>query len=288
MGPVAITCALTGALHNKHDNPNLPEQADEIVEQAVAACAAGASILHVHARDPHGANTMSGEIYADLHRRLCAETDAVVQLTTGGGPGMPIADRLATVLLAPEMASLNMGLLNFFVRGEQLFFPNHRSDIERFAHEMQALDVRPELEVYSVAMLDEVAHLLSLEIFEPPHAVNLIFNTPTQGGQRGTPRNLFEIHARLAELPVAPEELNVCVTALGDAHLSITTIALAMGLDVRVGMEDTVLYEPGVLAESNEQLVSRVVRLARELGREPATPEQVRAALGTRRSISLG
>jgi 3-keto-5-aminohexanoate cleavage enzyme len=153
---------------------------------------------------------------------------------------------------------------------------------------MQALGVKPEFEVYSVAMLDEVAHLLSLEIFEPPHAVNLIFNTPTQGGQRGTPRNLFEIHAHLAELPVAPEELNVCVTALGDAHLSITTIAMAMGLDVRVGMEDTVFYGPGVLADSNEQLVSRAVRLARELGREPATPEQVRAALGTRRSMSLG
>jgi 3-keto-5-aminohexanoate cleavage enzyme len=288
MGPVTITCALTGALHDKRENPNLPEQPDEIVEQAVAACAAGAAILHVHARDLHGANTMSGEIYADLHRRLCGETDAVVQLTTGGGPGMPIADRLATVMLAPEMASLNMGLLNFFVRGEQLFFPNHRSDIERFAHEMQALDIRPEFEVYSVAMLDELAHLLSLEIFEPPHAVNLIFHTPTQGGQRGTPRNLFEIHARLAELPVAPEDLHVSVTALGDTHVPITTIAIAMGLDVRVGMEDTIFYTPGVLAQTNEQLVSRAVRIARELGREPATPEQVRAALRPRESVSLG
>jgi 3-keto-5-aminohexanoate cleavage enzyme len=280
MAPVTITCALTGALHDKRDNPHIPEQPDEIVAQAVAACEAGAAILHVHARDADGGNTMDREIYAELHERLRAETDAIVQLTTGGGPGLPMEERLTTVLLAPEMASLNMGLLNFFVRGRQLFFPNHRDDIERFAREMQALGVRPEFEVYNVAMLDEVAHVLSLGIFDPPHALNLVFDTPTQGGQRGTARNLFEIHSRLGELPADPDALHVSVTALGESHVPLTTIAMAMGLDVRVGMEDTVLYEPGVPADSNAQLVARAVRIAREIGREPATPEQARSALG--------
>jgi 3-keto-5-aminohexanoate cleavage enzyme len=282
MEPLTITCALTGALHDKRDNPNLPEQPDEIVAQAVAACQAGASILHVHARDGNGANTMDGEIYAELHARLRAETDAIVQLTTGGGPGLAVEDRLTTVKLSPEMASLNTGLLNFFVRGQQLFFPNHRSDIERFAREMHARGIKPEFEVYSIAMLDEVAHVLSLGLFTPPHAVNLVFNTPTQGGQRGTPRNLLDIVGRLGDVAELPD-LHVSVTALGDAHVQLTTMAIAMDLDVRTGMEDTVWYEGDVAVESNAQLVARVVRIARELGREPATPAQVRESLGTTR-----
>ena len=166
MNPVVITCALTGGIHGKEANPNLPEQPDEIVAQGVAAWRAGAAILHVHARNPDGSNTMSPEIYGELHERLKAETDAVIQLTTGGSPTLPVEERLNTVLLAPEMCSLNMGLLNFFIRGEQVFFANHRSDIERFAREIAARDVRPELEVYSAAMLEEVEHLLGLEILD--------------------------------------------------------------------------------------------------------------------------
>ena len=99
-------------------------------------------------------------------------------------------ERLNTVLLSPEMCSLNMGLLNFFIRGEQVFFANHRSDIERFAREIAERGVRPELEVYSAAMLEEVQHLLSLDILEPPYVVNFVLHTPTQGGSRGTPENL--------------------------------------------------------------------------------------------------
>src|SRR5689334_21572212 len=143
--PVVITCALTGAIHGKEANPNLPEQPDEIVEQGVAAWRAGAAILHVHARNPDGSNTMDPAIYGELHERLCAETDAVIQLTTGGSPTLPVEQRLNTVFLAPEMCSLNMGLLNFFIRGEQVFFANHRSDIERFAREIAQRGVKPEL-----------------------------------------------------------------------------------------------------------------------------------------------
>ena len=205
--PVVITCALTGGIHGKEANPNLPEQPDEIVEQGVAAWRAGAAVLHVHARNPDGSNTMDPEIYGELHERLCAETDAVVQLTTGGSPRLSVEERIQTVRLSPEMCSLNMGLLNFFIRGEQVFFPNHRDDIERFAHEIRERDVRPELEVYSVAMLEEVEYLLGLEILEPPYAINLVLHTPTQGGQRGTPRNLVdavERHPRPAGRPGGP------------------------------------------------------------------------------------
>lgn len=280
--PVIITCALTGGIHGKEANENLPEQPDEIVAQGVAAWKAGAAILHVHARNPDGSNTMDPAIYSELHERLCAETDAIVQLTTGGSPRLSIDERINTVRLAPEMCSLNMGLLNFFIRGEQVFFPNHRSDIERFAHEIREREVRPELEVYNSAMLEEVDHLLGLEILEPPYAVNFVLHTPTQGGQRGTPANLADMIARLRDLPVGLDELRVTASSMGPTQLPITTIALAMGLNVRVGMEDNVFYRRGELLADNAQFVERAVRIAAELDRAPATPAQAREFLAVR------
>lgn len=279
---MVITCALTGGIHGKEANENLPEQPDEIIRQGVAAAEAGAAILHVHARNPDGSNTMDPDIYEELHTRLCAETDTIVQLTTGGSPRLPVEERLNTVLLEPEMASLNMGLLNFFIGGEQVFFANHRSDIERFAAEMATRKVRPEFEIYSAAMLEELEHLLGLGTFEPPYAINFVLHTPTQGGERGTPRNLLNLVERTAALPVDPADLRLNVSSMGATQLPITTIAMAMGLNVRVGMEDNVLYRRGEPVRNNAQYVERAVRIARELGREPATPDQARAVFGTR------
>src|SRR5919112_6656548 len=281
-GTVIITCALTGGIHGKEANPNLPEQPDEIVEQGVEAWRAGAAILHVHARNPDGSNTMDQAIYSELHERLCAETDAVIQLTTGGSPMLSVEERLNTVFLAPEMCSLNMGLLNFFIRGEQVFFSNHRSDIEQFAREISARDVKPELEVYNSAMLEEVDHLLSLEILEPPYTINFVLHTPTQGGQRGTPRNLVDAVERLKDLPVDPDHLRVTVTSMGATQLPLTTIGLAMGLNVRVGMEDNVLMRRGEPVRSNAQLVERTVKIAHLLDRRPATPAEARELFGLR------
>jgi 3-keto-5-aminohexanoate cleavage enzyme len=279
VAPVVITCALTGGIHGKEANPNLPEQPDEIVAQGVAAAEAGAAILHVHARNPDGSNTMSPEIYGELHDRLKAETDAVIQLTTGGSPTLPVEERLNTVLLDPEMCSLNMGLLNFFIRGEQVFFANHRSDIERFAREIAARRVKPELEVYSAAMLEEVQHLIGLEILEPPYVINLVFHTPTQGGTRGTPENLLDAVGRIR---ARGEDVRINVTSMGPTQLPLTTIAVAMGLNIRVGMEDNVLYRKGEPLENNAQLVERAVRIAAELDRPAATPDQARELLGLR------
>ena len=280
--PVVITCALTGGIHGKEANPNLPEQPDEIVEQGIAAWRAGASILHVHARNPDGSNTMDPAIYDGLHQRLCAETDAVVQLTTGGSPRLPVEERLNTVLLSPEMCSLNMGLLNFFIRGEQVFFANHRSDIERFAHEIAARDVRPELEIYSAAMLEEVQYLIGLGILEPPYVLNFVLHTPTQGGTRGTPENLLDMVTRVRALGVPWEDLRINVTSMGPTQLPMTTIAMAMGFNVRVGMEDNVLYRRGEPLRNNAQLVQRTVRIADELDRPIATPDQARELLALR------
>ena len=284
--PVVITCALTGGIHGKEANEALPEQPDEIVAQGIDAWRAGAAVLHVHARNPDGSNTMDPEIYGELHERLCAETDAVVQLTTGGSPRLSVEERITTVRLAPEMCSLNMGLLNFFIRGEQVFFPNHRDDIERFAHEIREHDVRPELEVYSVPMLEEVEHLLSLEILEPPYAINLVLHTPTQGGQRGTPRNLVDAVERIRDLPVDPDDVRVTVTSMGPTQLPLTTIGIAMGLNVRVGMEDNVLYRRGEPVVDNAQLVERTVRIAKELDRRPASPDEARERFALRGRVA--
>lgn len=273
---VVITCALTGGIHGKEANEYLPEQPDEIVAQGIAAWRAGAAILHVHARNPDGSNTMDREIYQELHERLCAETDAIVQLTTGGSPRLPVNERLNTVLLNPEMCSLNMGLMNFFIRGEQVFFSNHRSDILRFAKEMKRRGVVPELEVYNIAMLEEVEHLLAQNILTPPYVINFVLQTPTQGGLRGTPVNLVEMVRRLP--PGA-----VCnVSSMGRTQLPITTIAAAMGLNIRVGMEDNVFYRKGELVRENAQLVERAVRICRELQREPASPDEARTMLKLR------
>lgn len=279
---VIITCALTGGIHGKEANPHLPEQPDEIVTQGIAAWRAGAAILHVHARNPDGSNTMNPTIYSELHERLCAETDAVVQLTTGGSPLLSVQERLNTVLLAPEMCSLNMGLLNFFIRGQQVFFPNHRDDIEHFAREMRTRNVKPEFEVYNSAMLEEVAHLLEKHIFDPPYAINFVLQTPTQGGQRGTPKNLLDMTERLHDLPVPLDTLRVTISSMGRTQLPMTTIGMAMGINVRVGMEDNVIYRKGEPVRENAQLVERAVRIARELGREPATPADARKLLGLR------
>jgi 3-keto-5-aminohexanoate cleavage enzyme len=183
------------------------------------------------------------------------------------------------VLLSPEMCSLNMGLLNFFIRGEQVFFANHRSDIERFAREIAARGVKPELEVYSAAMLEEVGHLLGLGILEAPYVINLVFHTPTQGGTRGTPENLLDAVARIRALG---EDVRINVTSMGATQLPLTTIAMAMGFNVRVGMEDNVLFRRGEPLENNAQLVERAVRIASELDRPIATPEQAREQLGLR------
>ncbi len=275
-GKVIITCALTGGIHGKEANPNLPEQPDEIVTQGIAAWREGAAILHVHARNPDGTNTMSLEIYRELHQRLCAETDAIIQLTTGGSPVLPVEQRLNTVLLAPEMCSLNLGLLNFFIRGQQVFFSNHRSDIVRFAQEMQARGVKPELEAYNEAMLEEAEYLIGAGLLEPPYLINCVLHTPTQGGLRGSPRNLMGMVERM------PPESIINVSSMGRTQLPITTMALAIGLNVRVGMEDNVYYRHGELVEHNARLVARTVRIARELDREPASPAEARALLGLR------
>ena len=229
---------------------------------------------------------MDPEIYYELHERLCAETDAVIQLTTGGSPRLPVEERLNTVLLSPEMCSLNMGLLNFFIRGEQVFFPNHRSDIERFAHEIAARDVRPELEVYSAAMLEEVEHLLVAR--DPRAAVRDQLRAPHADAGRdarhaGEPARRGRAAARPRRRrggPAHQRHLDGPDAAADDDDRD------GDGLNVRVGMEDNVLFRRGEPVDDNAQLVERTVRIATELDRRPATPDEARELLALRGRVA--
>lgn len=281
MSKLIITAALTGGVHDKSANPNLPEQPDEIIEQALECAAAGAAIVHCHARLPNGRPTCDPEIFRTIHDGIRAQSDVIVQLTTGGGLGLSVDERYGVISLAPEMASLNMGLLNFIFGGKEHFFSNMRSDIIAFAEEMKRQDVKPELEVYNMAMLEEAQYLLAQGILEPPWVINLVLDTPTQGGLRGTPGNLVEMVRRIHEaFEVGPEGVLINVTSCGPTQLPISTIAMAMGLNIRVGMEDNVFFRRGELVQRNAQLVERAVRIAEQLGREPAWPEEARSILG--------
>jgi 3-keto-5-aminohexanoate cleavage enzyme len=274
--PPIITCALTGGYHDKTSHPNLPEQPDEIVEQGIRAWEAGAAVLHIHARDAAGHNTMDKAVYGEIHERLCAETDAIVQLTTGGGLAMSFDERLTTALLNPEMCSLNMGFVLFFQRGRGMMLANPRPQIERYAREMRERGIKPELELYNATMLEEAERLIEAGLLERPYNVSFVLNAPGQGAARGTWQNLADMARRL------PTGANCNVIAIGRAQLPLTTMGLAMGLNVRVGLEDNIRYSRDELARDNAQLVERTVRIARELQLEPATPDEARDVLGTR------
>jgi 3-keto-5-aminohexanoate cleavage enzyme len=272
-----ITCALTGGAHTKADWPSLPEQPEEIVEQGIAAWNAGAAVLHIHARDTDGRNTTNIEVYREIHSRLCAETDAIIQLTTGGGLDHTYEQRIATALLSPEMCSLNMGFALFFDRdGRGMMLSNPRPQIEWFAREMIERGVKPEYEIYNATMIEELERLIDSGLASEPLNLGLVLGTAAQGGARGTWQNLVDMVRRV------PAGANVDVIAIGRAQLPLTTMGLAMGLGIRVGLEDNVRYSRSELARDNAQLVERAVRIARELQLEPATPAEARERLGTR------
>ena len=274
MSKVIITCALTGGVHGKESNPNLPEQPDEIIEQGVAAWSAGAAILHCHARDPQGRPTTDLSIFSKIYEGLVTQTDAIINLTTGGGLGLTVEERIRTTELRPEICTLNMGLLDFILQGKEYFFSNRRSEIHRFLETMTERGIKPELECYSSAMVEEAQRLVDKGLLETPYMYNIVLNTPTVGGLKGTPENLFDMIKRI------PGGAVVSISSMGVTQLPLTTIGMSMGLHARVGLEDNVHYAPKELAIDNAQLVDRTVRIARELQREPASPAEAREMLG--------
>lgn len=285
-GKVVVTCALTGAQQGKEANPGLPEQPQEIVAQGLDAWRAGAAILHVHARDAGGRPTADTAVFRRIVAGLRgAGCDAVLNLSTGGAvAGLPLEERLAVVTeLRPEIASLSAGggsLLGRFDAREGRWerdrfvplFASH-SELERAARLFLDCGVRPELEVYHAGMLNTVRALLARGALAEPLLVNLVMGIPGEVTQASV-KNLVHL---VDGLPPGSVWL---VTAIGAAnHFRMLGAATAMGGQVRVGLEDNVYIARGELARSNAEIVEKAVRILRELGLEPATPDETRAAL---------
>lgn len=273
MEKLIITAALTGGIHGKEANPALPEQPDEIIRDAVRCHDAGAAVVHLHARDRAGKGVADARIFREMNEGIRARCGVIIQNTTGG-PGLPIAERITSLDAAPEMASLNMGSVVFFHEGRELPFINLRSEIEAFAAAMLERGIKPEMEVYNPSMFGEVDNLIKRGLLSKPYYINFVMGVGGMGGFPGTMKNL----AMMIDTLPAGAVFNV--SGIGRAQLPMNTMAILAGGHARTGLEDCVMYGRGEPAKSNAQLVERVARLARELGREIATPDEARSILG--------
>ena len=272
MQKLIITAALTGGIHGKEANPALPEQPDEIINAAYECYNAGAAIVHIHARDKSGKQTASKEIFTEINEGIRSRCPLIVQNTTGG-PGLPIEKRISSLDAKPDSASLNCGTVVFFYQGKELPFINLRHEIEAFAQAMIERNIKPELEVYNPSMFMEVENLIEKNLLRPPYYINLVMGVNGMGGFAGTPENLLTMIRHL------PPGSIFNVSGIGKYQLTMNTMAIIAGGHVRTGLEDNVFYAKGIMAQSNAQLVERIVRLARELGRDIASPQEAREIL---------
>jgi 3-keto-5-aminohexanoate cleavage enzyme len=262
-----VTAALTGGVHGKNVNADLPEQPEEIAAEARACEEAGASIVHLHGRDEHGENSAARlQEINDAVRAAC--DDVIVQNTTGGQATLDERVKGIRTEPAPEMASLDMGPFN---RGDHIITQHTRANITALAEEMAEKGIKPEMELFTTAQVHEVYRLVDEGLVEPPYYCNLIFG---KGFTVPRPGNL------LAVLEDLPDETEWNVLATGPHQLPLTTMGIIMGGHVRVGMEDNLYLRRGQPVESNAQLVERTVEIAELLGREVATPAETRAMLG--------
>lgn len=245
----------------------------EIAQAAYDCWQAGAAIVHLHARDREGKPTCDPAIYGDIVDRVKAKCDVVTQVSTGGGPNLSPEERIKAIEVGPEMASLNMGTMVRTRWSEGSMFLNTRGQIEDYARAMQARGVKPEMEVYGHSMMVDVEHLIANGLLAKPYYINFVLGMTHQGALPGEPRHLLSL------IDYLPEDSIFNVSGVGSAQLPLTTLAMLLGGHSRVGLEDNVYYAKGQLATSNAQLVERTVRLARELGREIASPDEARRIL---------
>ena len=269
MDKLIITVAGVGAETTREAQPSLPISAAEIGEDAARCREAGAAIYHLHVRRPDGSPTQDKDVFAAALTEIRAHTDIIVQTSTGGAMGMTADERLQPLELDPEMASLTTGTANF---GDEVFF-NDTALMREFYTRMQAKGVRPEFEIFEAGQIDNALRLVKQ--FGPAGPLmhwDFVLGVP--GSMTGEPRNLAFLVDR-----IPAEGSTWTATGIGRWHMPVTMTALALGGNVRLGLEDNIFYHKGVLAEGNAQLVARVARLAAEWGREYATPDEARRIL---------
>lgn len=294
---VIITCAVTGSIHTPTMSPYLPITGDEVAEQAIGAAEAGASILHLHARNPDGSPTPDPKAFMEFLPRIKQNTDAVVNITTGGGHGMSLEERLAAAVAAsPEMTSLNMGSMNFglfpildkmkefkhdwepkFLENSRDFiFRNTFKDIEYVLKELgEGHGVRFEYECYDVGHLYTLAHFLERGLVKPPLFVQTIFGI--LGGIGADTENLLHMK-RIAD-KLFGDQYRWSVLAAGRHQMAFTTMAAINGGNVRVGLEDSLFLGKGQLAKNNAEQVAKIRRIIEDMSLEVATPKEAREML---------
>lgn len=307
MDKLILTCAVTGSIHTPSMSPALPFTAEDIAEQSIEAAEAGASILHLHARDPDdGRPSCAQEHFMGFLPKIARGCDAVINLSTGGSATMPLEMRLQGPLaMRPEMCSLNMGTMNFalypmadritdwrfaweeeFLRStDDLVFKNTPRDIETILRLMgQERGARFEFECYDTGHLDMLAHFRDRGLIEGPIFLQFVFGV--LGGMSPLPENLTHMK-RLADRYFG-DEYHFSVLAAGRHQLPFATMAAGMGGHVRVGLEDNLFVARGQLARSNAEHVVKVRALIEGLGRDIATPDEARAMLGLKGSGHVG
>jgi 3-keto-5-aminohexanoate cleavage enzyme len=266
MDPLIITCAPVGAEIRPDQTPYLPYTPSLLGETAREIREAGASIVHVHCRNDDGTNTHSIERFSEAYAAIRAQSDLIVQFSTGGAIGMTPQARAGVLELRPEMATLTCGSVNF---GDEIFensFPIMRGILKR----MNEFGVRPELEIFDKGHLANARRLARERLLSFPQHVDFVLGVP--GGLEATVQNLCDLVDDL------PEGCTWSVAGIGKGQLPMAMAAIAMGGHVRVGLEDNLYYSRGRLAR-NEELVARVARLAQEAGRRIATPDVARKVL---------
>lgn len=295
---VIITCAVTGAIHTPSMSPHLPITPDQIVDAAIGAAEAGAAIVHLHARNPEtGKPDQSPEAFGRFVKRIKQRSNVVINLTSGGSPTMRVEERISPAsTFKPEVASLNMGSMNFalfpmlnrykefkydweqpYLEGTRdLVFRNTFKDIEFVLRTCADNGTRFEFECYDIGHLYNLAHFLERGLVKPPLFVQSVFGI--LGGIGTHPEDVIHMR-RTADRLLGRENYRWSVLGAGRAQMTIGAMAVAMGGNLRVGIEDSLWIGPGKLAESNAQQVKQARQIIEGFGLEIATPDEAREML---------
>ena len=268
MEKLIITAAICGAEVTKEHNPIVPYTVSEIAEEAYKSYKAGASIIHLHVREDDGAPTQSkARFKACMDAILERCPDVIVQPSTGGAVGMTDDERLQPTELNPEMATLDCGSCNF---GGPEVFMNSDAQIEYFGKRMIERGIKPEIEVFDKGMVDIAIRMHKKGFIKAPMHFDFVLGVQMQASARDL---VFMVES-------IPQGSTWTVAGVGRHEMPMAAMAIPMGGHVRVGLEDNIYISRGVLTKSNAELVEKVVRLANELGREVATPDEARVILG--------
>lgn len=303
---VIITSAVTGAIHTPSMSKHLPVSPQEIADAALGAAEAGAAVVHLHARDPKdGRPSQDPDHFAPILESLRDNTDAVINLTTGGSPHMTVAERMRpAVEFKPELASLNMGSMNFGLypmlnrfkefeydweregleNSRDLVFKNTFSDIETILELGRNNGTRFEFECYDISHLNNLAHFRDRGLADGPLFVQSVFGL--LGGIGAHPEDLM--HMRRTADRLLGEDYEWSVLGAGRNQMPLASIGAASGSHVRVGLEDSLWIGPGQLAENNAQQVTRIRTVLEALNLEVATPDEAREILQLKGRSAIG